>query len=100
MELANRDVLVLGASVAGPTLAYWLRRYGFRPTVVERTPLLRTGLGGHAVDLFGPAVDITERMGVLPHLMEARTRTEVVAFVRPGTAAMNIDMSRQPRAYV
>jgi 2-polyprenyl-6-methoxyphenol hydroxylase-like FAD-dependent oxidoreductase len=94
MELVNRDVLVLGASVAGPTLAYWLRRYGFNPTVVERTPLLRTGLGGHAVDLFGPAVDIVERMGLLPQVMEARTRTEVLSFVRPGRAPIDIDMSR------
>ena len=50
MKLRNSEVLVTGASVAGPTLAYWLRRHGFTPTVVERTPALRAGLGGHAVD--------------------------------------------------
>jgi 2-polyprenyl-6-methoxyphenol hydroxylase-like FAD-dependent oxidoreductase len=32
----NRDILISGASVAGPALAYWLSRHGFRPTVVER----------------------------------------------------------------
>ena len=68
-------VLVSGASVAGPTLAYWLRRYGFEVTVVERTPELRKGLGGHAVDLFGPAVDIAEWMGILPQVQATRTRT-------------------------
>jgi 2-polyprenyl-6-methoxyphenol hydroxylase-like FAD-dependent oxidoreductase len=47
------DVLVCGASVAGPTLAYWLHRYGFRVTVVERAPALRKA-GGHTVDLFAP----------------------------------------------
>jgi hypothetical protein len=41
MTLANTDVLISGASVAGPTLAYWVRRHGFTPTVVERTPALR-----------------------------------------------------------
>ena len=30
--------LVSGASVAGPVLAYWLERFGYAPTVVERTP--------------------------------------------------------------
>nr|WP_221378146.1 hypothetical protein [Actinoplanes polyasparticus] len=50
-------MLISGAGVAGPALAYWLQRYGFRPTVVERTPAERMGVGGHSVDLFGPAVD-------------------------------------------
>jgi 2-polyprenyl-6-methoxyphenol hydroxylase-like FAD-dependent oxidoreductase len=36
-------VLICGAGIAGPTLAYWLQRYGFRTTVVERTPTLRRG---------------------------------------------------------
>ena len=47
-------ILISGASVAGPILAYWLRRFGFEPTVVERTDELRLGVGGHAVDLSGP----------------------------------------------
>ena len=47
----NRRILISGASVAGPALAYWLRRHGFRPTVVERAPQLRGG--GYAVDFRG-----------------------------------------------
>jgi hypothetical protein len=31
MKLTNRDVLISGASVAGPTLAWWLCRAGFTP---------------------------------------------------------------------
>jgi 2-polyprenyl-6-methoxyphenol hydroxylase-like FAD-dependent oxidoreductase len=88
----NRDVLVVGASVAGPTLAYWLRRYGFNPIVVERTPSLRAGLGGHAVDLFGPAVDVAEKMGILPQVVEARTKTEVLSFLRPGKPTIDVSM--------
>ena len=42
-----------GASIAGPALAFWLRRHGFHPTVVERAPALREG--GQAVDFRGPA---------------------------------------------
>jgi 2-polyprenyl-6-methoxyphenol hydroxylase-like FAD-dependent oxidoreductase len=92
--MENRDVLVVGASVAGPTLAYWLRRYGFNPTVVERTPSLRAGLGGHAVDLFGPAVDVAERMGVLSQVVDARTQTEVLSFLRPGKRAVDVNMDQ------
>src|SRR5919201_1607320 len=88
------EVLICGASIAGPTLAYWLRRSGFVPTVVERTPRLRAGLGGHAVDLFGPAVDVAEWMGVLPAVLAARTGTELISFERPGKATITVDMRR------
>ena len=58
-------ILISGASIAGPAvLAYWLTRRGFNVTVVERAPALRK-TGGHAVDLFRPAMEISERMGVL-----------------------------------
>jgi 2-polyprenyl-6-methoxyphenol hydroxylase-like FAD-dependent oxidoreductase len=40
--MTDVDVLICGASIAGPTLAYWLHRHGFRVTVVERTP---SGIG-------------------------------------------------------
>jgi 2-polyprenyl-6-methoxyphenol hydroxylase-like FAD-dependent oxidoreductase len=93
MSDGNTDVLVSGASVAGPTLAYWLHRYGFSPTVVERTPALRAGLGGHAVDLFGPAVDVAEWTGILPRVQAARTRTELVVLERPGRKPIEVDVS-------
>ncbi len=54
-------VLISGASVAGPTAAYWLSRHGFAVTVVERMPLAMVRTSGHAVDLFGPAMDVAER---------------------------------------
>ena len=31
-------ILISGASIAGPVLAYWLTRHGFNVTVVERAP--------------------------------------------------------------
>jgi 2-polyprenyl-6-methoxyphenol hydroxylase-like FAD-dependent oxidoreductase len=94
MPLTNSDVLISGAGVAGPALAYWLARYGFTPTVVERTPALRAGLGGHAVDLFGPAVDVAEWMGILPKVEAARTRTDLLVFERPGKAPVAVEFSR------
>ncbi|GAA1511051.1 FAD-dependent monooxygenase [Sphaerisporangium rubeum] len=76
-------VLVSGASVAGPVLAYWLTRYGFEVTVVERAPAPRKA-GGHSVDLFRPAMDISERMGVLPRVEALATGTDRLVIHRPG----------------
>ncbi|SHU63959.1 FAD binding domain [Mycobacteroides abscessus subsp. bolletii] len=59
-------VLISGASIAGPVLAFWLAHYGFEVTVIERSPAPRKS-GGHAVDLFKPAMDIIEMMGILDH---------------------------------
>ena len=41
--MRNRNVLISGAGPAGMTLAYWLRRHGFSPTVVERASAPRDG---------------------------------------------------------
>ncbi|ONI71083.1 FAD-dependent oxidoreductase [Actinosynnema sp. ALI-1.44] len=78
-------VLISGASIAGPVLAYWLARYGHEVTVVERASVLRK-TGGHAVDLFRPAMDISEQMGVLPRIERAATGTDRMTVHRPGVA--------------
>ncbi|MEU5834380.1 FAD-dependent monooxygenase [Streptomyces diacarni] len=65
-------VLISGASVAGLTLAYWLRERGFDATVVERAPAPRPG--GQAIDVRGVALDVLERMGLLDEARAARTR--------------------------
>ena len=59
-------VLISGAGVAGPTLAFWLRRGGFTPTLVEAAPRLRTG--GYVIDFWGAGFEIANRMGLLPHI--------------------------------
>jgi 2-polyprenyl-6-methoxyphenol hydroxylase-like FAD-dependent oxidoreductase len=84
-------VLISGASIAGPVLAYWLTRSGDDVTVVERAPALRK-TGGHAVDLFRPAMDISERMGVLPQIEAHATCTTLLAINRPWSSRpANID---------
>ena len=87
-------VLISGASVAGPTAAYWLCRQGFAVTVVERMPLTRVRTSGHAVDLFGPAMDVAEWTGVLPAVIDARTRTEIVSFQREHGRGVDVEMRR------
>ncbi|WFB09388.1 FAD-dependent monooxygenase [Streptomyces sp. LX-29] len=64
--MRTMNVLISGASVGGPALAYWLRRYGFGVTVVERAAGLRPG--GQAIDVRGPALGVVERMGVLDRI--------------------------------
>lgn len=64
------NVLISGASIAGLTLAYWLREYGFAPTLIERTPEFRPG--GQSVDLRGVAVEVADRMGLQHALREGR----------------------------
>src|SRR6266545_3184756 len=73
------EILISGASIAGPTLANWLRRYGFDVTVVERAPTLRPG--GQAVDLRGAARSVVERMGLMPDVRRACVDERGMAYV-------------------
>ncbi|MCC5576579.1 FAD-dependent monooxygenase [Microtetraspora sp. AC03309] len=78
--MTNRNVLISGASVAGPALAYWLHRHGFTPTIVERAPALRDG--GYAVDFRGEVhLSILRRMGILDDIERARTGMGSMSYV-------------------
>lgn len=55
-------VLISGAGIAGPTLAFWLKAAGYQPTLLERSPSLRDG--GYVIDFWGLGYDIAERMGL------------------------------------
>jgi len=78
----SRSVLISGASIAGPALAYWLDRYGFDVTVVERSDTIRSG--GYPIDIRGTAIDVVERMGVLSQLRSAHIDTGKLTFVDAG----------------
>src|SRR5689334_22600934 len=64
--MSDKTVLISGIGIAGPTLAYWLSRGGFRPTLIEHAPKLRTG--GYVIDVWGLGYDIAERMGLAPEI--------------------------------
>ena len=64
-------VLISGAGIAGLTAAYWLRRYGFAPTIVERAPSLPTG--GYKIDVRGTALQVLRRMGIHDDVVAAST---------------------------
>ncbi len=75
----RRSVLISGASIAGPALAFWLDHYGFDVTVVERAPTIRTG--GYPIDVRGTAIDVVERMGLLPQIRAAHIASRAMTFV-------------------
>lgn len=59
-------ILISGAGIAGPTLAYWLIRSGHEVTIVEHSPKLRAG--GYLVDFWGAGFEVAGRMGIVPEL--------------------------------
>jgi len=75
----TKNILISGAGVAGPALAWWLHHHGFRPTVVERAPSPREG--GYKIDIRGVAVDVVRRMGLLEQVHAASTDMRGAAFV-------------------
>lgn len=77
--MKNTNILISGASIAGPTLAYWLKRFGFNPTIVERAPQLREG--GHPIDVRGEAVQIAKDMGIWSRLQQEKTTLDEISFV-------------------
>ena len=61
-----KTVLIAGAGIAGPTLAFWLKAGGFEPTLIECAPTLRTG--GYVIDFWGLGYDIAQRMGLVTQI--------------------------------
>ncbi|MEV0422963.1 FAD-dependent monooxygenase [Streptosporangium canum] len=76
------NILISGASIAGTTLAYWLREHGFTPTVVERATEVREG--GYKIDIRGAALDVVERMGLLEKVRGLRTDVRTGSVVDDG----------------
>ncbi|HEY1056655.1 MAG TPA: FAD-dependent monooxygenase, partial [Emticicia sp.] len=75
----SKKVLISGASIAGPTLAFWLAKAGFSVTVVERSDALR--LGGQNIDISGPAQKIVQKMGIEAAIRAANTGEVGLQFV-------------------
>jgi 2-polyprenyl-6-methoxyphenol hydroxylase-like FAD-dependent oxidoreductase len=89
----TKNVLISGAGIAGPALAYWLQRAGFRPTVVEIAPEPRPG--GQTVDIRGIAREVVERMGLMPAIRDRRMHERGLEYVRSDgrrTAAMPAEL--------
>ncbi|MCP9955651.1 FAD-dependent monooxygenase [Actinomadura madurae] len=75
----KREVLISGASIAGPVLAFWLSRYGYAVTVVEKSGTLRSG--GYPIDVRGTALEVVRKMGILPRLRDAHVDLRRLTFL-------------------
>ncbi|MCM4083429.1 FAD-dependent monooxygenase [Paractinoplanes hotanensis] len=75
----KRTVLISGASVAGPALAFWLNRYGYAVTVVEKAGSVRSG--GYPIDVRGTALEVVRRMGLLERLQEVHIDVRRLTFL-------------------
>jgi 2-polyprenyl-6-methoxyphenol hydroxylase-like FAD-dependent oxidoreductase len=59
-------ILIAGAGIAGLTLAFWLRKSGHQPVVIEKAPDIRTD--GYMIDFGGTGWDVADRMGLIDGL--------------------------------
>ncbi len=76
--MSNR-ILITGASVAGNTVAWWLSRYGFDVTVVERSSEFRDG--GQNIDVRGVGREVLRRMGLEQAALDRGTGEEGTAWI-------------------
>lgn len=72
-------IAINGCGIAGPALAFWLRRAGYEPVLIEKATGPRSG--GYVVDFWGIGYDIVEKMGLLPQVRERGYRVGEVRFV-------------------
>ena len=72
--MSRLKVLVVGASIAGPTAAYWLAKAGASVTVIERFPKLRTA--GQNIDIRTAGVTVMRKMPGMEAAVRAKTTSE------------------------
>jgi 2-polyprenyl-6-methoxyphenol hydroxylase-like FAD-dependent oxidoreductase len=89
MIMKDKRILISGAGIAGFTLAYWLKRRGFSPTVVERYPHARGG--GYKVDVRGTALEVAKRMGIYQDLLDAKVNLLRSKFVSSDGKVIELD---------
>ena len=78
--MRQRTVLISGAGIAGPALAFWLNKSGYRVTTVEVADGIRPG--GQTVDLRGAGGDVVDRMGLLSEMQARSLDQRGVAWIR------------------
>jgi 2-polyprenyl-6-methoxyphenol hydroxylase-like FAD-dependent oxidoreductase len=77
--MKRKSVLISGAGIAGPALAYWLQRRGLEPVLIERAAHFREG--GYMIDFWGVGYDVAERMNLIPRLRDVGYLIDRLKFV-------------------
>jgi 2-polyprenyl-6-methoxyphenol hydroxylase-like FAD-dependent oxidoreductase len=70
----NGNILVSGASFAGLATAFWMKKLGFRVTVIEIAEGLKKG--GTPVNIRNNTVGIVKRMGLFDQIQSNRLNME------------------------
>jgi 2-polyprenyl-6-methoxyphenol hydroxylase-like FAD-dependent oxidoreductase len=78
--MSEPTVLISGAGIGGPALAYWLTRAGYHVVLVEIHDSIRPG--GQTVDLRGAGRAVAERMGLLDQMRAHSLEQRGVAWVK------------------
>ena len=73
-------VLISGAGIAGPTLAYFLSKTGAEITIVEKAADFLDQ--GQNIDINGSAVVIAKKMGILERIRQLNTTETGTQFVK------------------
>jgi len=73
-------VLISGAGIAGPALAFWLTKSGYQVTIVELADGIRPG--GQTVDLRGAGGAVVERMGLIGQMRQRSLDQRGVAWIK------------------
>lgn len=74
----SKNILVSGASFAGLSTIYWLKKLGYKVTVVEIAEGLKKG--GTPVNIRGNTIAIVKRMGLFDQILSNRIAMETVEF--------------------
>jgi 2-polyprenyl-6-methoxyphenol hydroxylase-like FAD-dependent oxidoreductase len=78
--MSQPTVLISGAGIAGPALAFWLNKNGYRVTIVELADGLRPG--GQTIDLRGAGGEVVGRMGLLPEMQAHSLDQSGIAWIK------------------
>jgi 2-polyprenyl-6-methoxyphenol hydroxylase-like FAD-dependent oxidoreductase len=87
--MTEPHAVVSGASIAGLSAAFWLRRIGWQVTVLEKAKAFRDG--GQNVDVRGIAHDVLDRMGLTDAIKKQNT-TETGTVLVNGSGAVTAEL--------
>ncbi|KAI0129588.1 hypothetical protein BJ170DRAFT_281209 [Xylariales sp. AK1849] len=74
-------VLISGAGIAGPTLAWFLAKAGARVTIVEKSQSLLAQ--GQNIDINGSALTVIKKMGLMDQVRRLNTTEKGTQFISP-----------------
>lgn len=72
--MTQEKILIVGAGVAGSILAFWLAKFDFDVTVIERSRAEQKL--GQGIEIEEPALQVVKAMGILDKLQEVKTAEE------------------------